>query len=346
MAAPIVREPAFAVAGPLASTRPRRQKGARAPRARSLFLSRLQRAAKRQALLFVLFAGIIAACGVLYEMSGGSSFFRSVIPAAGIGAAAAFVIVAFRELGRNTITSLSSLGRHRGFTVLGAAPDLTPRVLRELPPDQRSPLGCLAYQPASPFATAFRDLQGALAEDKVVAVAAPLPGEGATTTALSVAASAAQQGRSVIVIDCDLRHRALTHGFGLEPELGVVETCERPEYWREYVEREAETGLQFIPAARSRNPWRALSGIAGFRTLLLTLRQEFDLVVLDCPAILASAEGQTLARMADKCVLVTLWDRTPLGAVRTAVRALRGRPSGLFINRVPPGYRFGRLRPD
>jgi Mrp family chromosome partitioning ATPase len=288
----------------------------------------------------------IAGFGVLYELSGGTASARAIAGAAGIGVAAAFVIVAIRELGRNTITSLTSLGRHRGFSVVGAAPDLASRELRELPPDQRSPVGCLAYQPASAFATAFRDLQGALTEERVAAVIAALPGEGATTTALCAAVSAAQQGRNVILVDCDLRHRSLTKGFGLSPEVGVLEACERPEFWSEYVEHEGETGLQFIPAAKPRTPWRTLSGAPGFRSLLRTLSQEFDLVILDCPAALASAEGQAIARLADKCVLVTLWDRTPLGAVRAAMRALRARSIGLFVNRVPSGYRFGRLRPD
>jgi Mrp family chromosome partitioning ATPase len=318
----------------------------RRPRSPSLFGSRLKRALRRQGLLFVVFAAVIGAFGVLYEMAGGASLARAILPAAGIGAASAFLLVALREIGRNTITSLSSLGRHRGFSVLGAAPDLTTRALRELPPDQRSPLGCLAYQPASAFATAFRDLQGALAEERIVAVAAALPGEGATTTALCAAVSAAQQGRNVILIDCDLRQRSLTRGFGIEPDVGVLEACEHPGYWREYVEREGETGLQFIPAARPRSPWRSLADARGFGALLRTLSEEFDLVVLDCPPVLASADGQALARLADKCVLVALWDRTPLGAIRTAIRAMRARATGVFVNRVPEGYRFGRLRPD
>ena len=75
--------------------------------------------------------------------------------------------------------------------VNGAAPVLTEDVLRELPPDQRTPLGCLAFLPASIFSTAFRDLQGALVEDQVVAFIASFAGEGASTAALATAVSAA-----------------------------------------------------------------------------------------------------------------------------------------------------------
>jgi Mrp family chromosome partitioning ATPase len=203
--------------------------------------------------------------------------------------------------------------------------------------------------PASAFATAFRDLQGVLAHERAVSFVGAAPGEGATTAALCAAVSATQQGRSVIIVDCDLRRRSLTRGFGIEPEVGVLEACEQPDYWREYVEQENETGLHFMPAARPPSVWRTLIETPGFPVLLKRLREEYDLVVLDCPPILATAEGALTARMSAKIVLVAVWDQTPLGAVRRAMRNLRTRAraaTNIYVNRVPPGYRFGRLRPD
>lgn len=308
--------------------------------------SRLRRAVRRQWPVFLGLSTVLAGVGVLYEALGGRDWTEAAPMSVALAAAAAFAVVLVRELGRNTITSLASLGRHRGYAVLGAAPELTPRALRELPPDQRSPLGCLVFAPGSAFATAFRDLQGALSRERVVAMIASLPGEGATTAALCVAASAAQQGRDVIVVDCDLRHRSLTRGLDVDADVGVLEASERPGYWRDFVEREQDTGLHLLPAARAKSPWRTLAGAPGFRSLLRQLREEYDLVVLDCPPALASAEGPAVARLADRCVLVSVWDQTPLSAMRAAMRALRARATGVYVNRVPRGYRFGRLRPD
>ncbi len=321
--------------------RPRRQPS------RPLAWARLQRGFARQASLIALITLTFAGVGAAYEVNGGAQPLTATLywlaPALAAGVAAAAV----QELGRNTITSLSSLGKHRGYAVLGAAPELTDSMLRELPPDQRTALGSLAYQPASPFATAFRDLQGALGEESLVAFVGSIPGEGATTSALSAAVSATQQGRNVIIVDCDIRRRSLTKSFGLEPELGVLEACERPEYWRDYVEQEAEVGLHVLPAAQPSSPWRSLAGAPGLPVLLKELRKAYDLVVLDCPPALASAEGLVLARMADKAVVVAVWDITPLGVIRKVVSQLRTRTTtGVYVNRVPRGYRFGRLRPD
>lgn len=337
--------PGIDVAG--ASPRsPRRRQGAGLG---ALMAARLRRGAQRQWLFVLILAGVLSALGLWFHTAAGAlltPLTAITYVAGGVGLALAGGVV--REMARNTVTSVASLGKNRGYMVMGAAPDLTGRALRQLPPDQRSPLGCVINDPASPFATAFRDLQFNLAGDGVVAFIGSFPGDGATTSALCTAASATQQGHSAIVLDCDVRRRSLTRGFGLKPELGIMEACERPEYWRDYVEEEHETGLHFLPAAKPLSPWRGLAGQPGFPNLLQHLREAYDLVVLDCPPALGSAEGGALARLAQRAVVVAVWDQTPIGAIRHAMRALRAKPgsTGVFVNRVPPGYRFGRLRGD
>jgi Mrp family chromosome partitioning ATPase len=161
--------------------------------------------------------------------------------------------------------------------------------------------------------------------------------------------SATQQGRKVIVIDCDLRHRALTRALNTRPEEGVLEACDHPYDWSRYTFEEPETGLMFMPAAPAANAWRTLTNANGFSALLDRLDEEFDLIVLDCPPALTTADGMVIARRAELAVVVATWDRTRLNALRAVMRRMRtgNRPTtGVYVNRVPPGYRFGRLRPD
>ena len=311
--------------------------------------ARVLRAVQRQALAFALVAVVVSAAGVGFELSGGVSLENALQLWLWIGVFAALLVAVVREFGRNTITSVARLGKHRGYSVLGAAPQLTPQALRQLPPNARNPVGALIQQPASAFASAFRDLQDAIAADQVVAFIAPRFDEGATTSALCAAISAMQQGRRVIALDCDIRRRSLTRALARTPSVGVFEAAERPEAWASFVDYEDESGLPFMPAAQENNPWRTLFGAPGFPLLLEQLRAEYDLIVLDCPPALANAEGAMLARMADRCVVVAAWDETPLSAVRSAMRALRTRSrltTGIYVNRVPQGFRFGRLRPD
>lgn len=321
----------------------------RRPPSKSLALARLRRGVKRQWLLFVLVALLVSAGGVAYDLSGGANPLVAVLFWAPIGLGAGLFVALVRDLSRNTVTSLSSFGKNRGYAILGASPELTPRALRQLPPDKRTPLGMLAFQPSSPFATAFRDLQSAITKDGVVAFTAATANEGATTAALCTAIAASQQGRSVVVIDCDLRRRSLTRSLGFDPDEGLVDACEEPSQWQNFVGEEDETGLHFIPASRHRSPWRNAASAPGFNELLLRLRQHYELIVLDCPPVLVGADGVATAGMADKCIVVIAWDRTPITAVRQAMSALQRKPraqTAVYVNRVPPEYRFGRLRGD
>lgn len=315
----------------------------------SLLGFRLRRAVVRQALPVILITLAIGGIGVLYDVSGGVRPLPASLFWGPLGLAIGLGFALFVEIGRNTVTSLSSFGKHRGYAILGAAPELLPRTLRQLPPDKRSPAGCVTFQPASPFATAFRDLQGALPDGGVVSFIAAFQDDGATTAALCTALSAAQQDRRVIALDCDLRRRALSRSLDADVEDGILRACENPERWRDYLCEEEETGLHFIPAERGFNPWRTLTGSPGFAALLEELSAAYDLIVLDCPPALSSAEGPTIATFARTCVVVTAWDRTRISAVRNAMRTLQRRQNlntGVYVNRVPPAFRFGRLRPD
>ena len=306
---------------------------------------RIGGALRRQGWLFLGLVAAVAALGLLVALAERSLDANAILFWSGVGACVGFALASLRELSRETIVSAARLGKQRSFTALGAAPELSGATLRELPPDQRTPLGCLAFLPASSFATAFRDLQGAFARDGLVAFLSSADGERAAMAAMCAAASAAQQGRRVIVVDCDLRRRALTHELGIEPDVGVAEVVFSAMPWGEVVGQEPETGLSYIPALASKGAIRSLAEAPGFPALLASLREGYDLVVLSCPP--AAAGGAELAAKADKIVVVAAWDETTFAALRGVARVLprnaKTRP-GLFVCQVPAGRRFGRLR--
>jgi Mrp family chromosome partitioning ATPase len=301
-------------------------------------LMKLARALRRQG--WVL-AGLIAA-GI------GAGFIHSFLAAAdgrliigawiAAGLGAGLAAAAAREFARDAVDPVK-LRRRLTSPVIGTAPAVAPIALRQLAPDKRSPVGLVIFQPAAGFATSMRDLQRKLGEYRVVSFIAPTAEAGATTTALCAAICATQQGRRVIVVDCDLRQRGLTKALGSTPERGALEASEQPDHWRDFAEAEEETGLHYLPAARPRNAWRSLLASGGFPALVERLRGAYDLVVLDCPPALGAAEGPYLARMADHAVMVAAWDETPFSALRAALRALRVHPGnvGVVVNRTPTG---------
>lgn len=329
---------------PVYSTAPLKQRRKARMRANpSLTLGRIARAIGRQFPVFFIVFVLVAGLGAAFDLTGGMRLLAALKLWAPVGAAAGMGAAIIRELGRNTIGSLTALRRHRGYSVAGAAPELTEQILRALPPDKRTPLGALAFQPAGAFAGSFRDLQAALG-DRIVAFIGSVPNEGATTAALCTAASATQQGRRVIVIDCDIRRRSLTRLLQCDTDYGVLEAAEHPDRWREALYEEDEIGIAYLPAAKLKNPWRSLHGARGFKMMLEDIRSHYDLVILDCAPALSNADGAMVARLADRAIVVAAWDETPLSTVRASVRALRkpADATSLLVNRVPAGYRFSK----
>src|SRR5262249_29621471 len=139
---------------------------------------------------------------------------------------------------------------------------------------------------------------------------------------LGAAVSATQQGRRVLLVDCDIRRRSLSRSLVGDVENGVAQAADRPQGWQRFLMQESETGLDFMPAAPAKTPWATLVGMHAFPLLVEDMRRAYDLVVFDCPPALASADGAMLARLADRCVVVAAWDDTPIGTLRQSMRSI------------------------
>lgn len=313
----------------------------------SLSIDKLVRALRRQWPLFLVVALCAFGIGAAYAyfaQAGDEAMLVWGAFGVGVGLAAAIS----REVSRDTVGGPTSVKRTSGYAILGATPELTRNELRALPPDLRTPSGCVTYYPASNFAASFRDLEASITDAQIIAFLGSIPNEGATTSALAFALSAAQQGRRVIILDCDVRRRSLTRQLmPVEPEVGMWEVAAKPDIWQGVVEHESETGLHFIPVAPLRNPWRHAFSQQGLKAALAQLRQHYDLIVLDCPPALSNSDSPYIARNADKRVIVARWDETPLGALRATMRVFRLQApvsTGVLMNRVPAHYRFDRQR--
>ena len=105
------------------------------------------------------------------------------------------------------------------------------------------------------------------------------------------------------MVDADLTNSKLSRELLLDNEPGLVEALGvNPSDAR--VHETSETGLWALPVG--------LRGVIGeevlsrprLQWLLDTLRSRFDAIVVDTGPMLASAEGPTLAGVADRTVLV------------------------------------------
>lgn len=171
----------------------------------------------------------------------------------------------------------------------------------------------------------------------LIAVTSAIPGEGKTSLVMALGHVAALAGSKVLVIDCDLRRRAMSQALKPDAEHGLVEVLNGQLSVQQAIFNDARSGLDCLPLCQSVFTPRDLFGSKAFETLLDQLRQTYDLVIIDTPPVHALADTCAIASRVDHVLMVTLWQQSPVGVIKqalTALRACQANMLGLVLNQV------------
>ena len=143
-------------------------------------------------------------------------------------------------------------------------------------------------------------------------------GEGKTTVAANLAASLAQLGDSVLLIDADLRRPSLQKFFQVSRSTGLVNYLTGNCDWRSLVWQAAPIGVSVLFCGPvPPNPADLLSS-EYMRSLLRDAAKEYKFVVLDSPPLLNLADSRILATLVDGVILVVGGGTTPRDLVQRA----------------------------
>ncbi len=178
--------------------------------------------------------------------------------------------------------------------------------------------------------------------EKCLLVASATQSEGKSTICANIATSYALEGNNVVLIDADLRrprghklieifHRERPIKYGLADYLtGGVD-------FDEIIYNTAVPGLSLIPAgSRVRNPAK-LMGSAEMQALIDRAEESFDIVIIDCPAVLPVVDATTLSGRVRGVLMVIAAEEVEIAAVKMALYRLQhvGSPIvGAVLNKV------------
>jgi succinoglycan biosynthesis transport protein ExoP len=204
-----------------------------------------------------------------------------------------------------------------------------------------TPTGVLISRGAAPtpLSDAYEQLHTSMVfaysngEVRTLVITSGLPGEGKTTNATNLAVTLAQGGRRVMLVDADLRRGRLAKLFGAAREPGLVDVLEGTTGLEESV-RWVEVGggkhLYLLPTGRlPANPAQLL-GSPAMRQLLARLRDESEIVILDCPPLNIVADAVVLGRQVDGVLLVVRLDATPFDSLVHTAEQLRAASVPVF----------------
>ncbi|MGQ2913369.1 polysaccharide biosynthesis tyrosine autokinase [Aeromicrobium sp.] len=228
-------------------------------------------------------------------------------------------------------------------------------VLVTLPYDPQVKKTPLATEAGGSLAEAFRVLRTNLqfadldSQRQAILVSSALPDEGKTLVATNLALTMAQSGRSVLLIDADMRNPNVAELLGLENSVGVVTVLVGRTSIDEATQPHS-SGISFLGTGPTPpNPAEVLDTQA-MRDLIARVRKDYDAVIIDAPPMLPVADASILLTEVDGALLLVRHGSTTREQLRLAVSRIEtvgGRLFGTILNRTPrrvgdaDGYGYG-----
>jgi capsular exopolysaccharide synthesis family protein len=165
--------------------------------------------------------------------------------------------------------------------------------------------------PTSPAADAFRRLRNRMGnliggpEGKVIAIVSTSPSEGKTTVAVHLAVACAQTGRKVLLIDGNLRQPALDHIFGLSNLTGLSHLLDQQaEHLAETIQQAGKARLSVLTAGPASETTADALDSVRMENLLKLATAEYELVLIDTPALFSVADAAAIARKSNGVIWV------------------------------------------
>ena len=175
---------------------------------------------------------------------------------------------------------------------------------------------------------------------EVIVVTSGKGGVGKTTTTANLGSALALEGKKVVLVDTDIGLRNLDVVMGLENRIvyDIVDVVEEKCKLRQALIKDKRFDELFLlPAAQTRD--KSAVNEKQMKELTDKLREEFDYIIIDCPAGIEQGFKNAIAG-ADRAVVVTTAE---ISAIRDADRIIGLLEASEIKN---PELIVNRLRPN
>lgn len=196
--------------------------------------------------------------------------------------------------------------------------------------------------PKSPIAEQYRtirtNIQFAAVEEEIrtIMVTSSGPMEGKSTTTANLAVVMAQQGKRVLIADADLRKPTVHYTFRLMNTRGLTNVLTRQASLTEVTLETEVPNLDVLTSGPIPPNPSELLGSKGMDQLMEEALEEYDVILFDCPPILAVADSQIVANKVQGTVLVVssgTTEREVAVKAKERLESAKGKLLGVVLNR-------------
>ena len=185
-----------------------------------------------------------------------------------------------------------------GLTILGVIPELK-RAKGETPTPEE------AAQVIEAFRTVRLNLSHTVGDGGVVfTISSPSPGDGKSLVSSNLALSFAEAGYKTLLIDGDTRRGELHRTFGVERRPGLLDYLAGEMQLEALVRATTHPQLRLITAGSRKRNAPELLGSGRMRELVATMRERFEVVIIDSPPLGAGIDPFVLGTITGNLLLV------------------------------------------
>lgn len=206
-------------------------------------------------------------------------------------------------------------------------------------------------KPKSPISESYRTLRtnitfsSAGKNRKTIMVTSSGPKEGKSTSISNLAITFAQMGNKTLLIDGDLRRPMLHKLFALDKQPGLTNVLVGRQDFHEAVKQlEGVPHLDVMTCGVIPPNPAELLGSERMKELLETLKDDYDVLLIDAPPIIAVTDPSILASMVDGVILVVRSAKAKRDAVQHAVEQLKRVEApllGVLLNGIQASNAYG-----
>lgn len=183
-------------------------------------------------------------------------------------------------------------------------------------------------------------------QHKVLGVTSAMNGEGKTMIATGLATILATDGTlvagrqepgSIVLVECNPGTRGMSRELGISPTPGLFDFLQHDCALEDALRETEFPRLWVLPSGDAGPNFSVLVRTPVMREAMQTVRERFDLVIMDLPSVLNNTDIHVLAGLTDRLLLVVRSGVTPSKLVRRAVAELQSEQlAGAVLNAFRP----------
>lgn len=179
---------------------------------------------------------------------------------------------------------------------------------------------------------------------KVIGITSPKPSDGKSTLAINLAYTLAQTGKSVMLVEADMRKPVLAKRLNLNSRAGLKDMLLDPETDAIQASGYMENWKVISAGTATQNPSELLED-REMDLLMDRLRKDFDYVLVDLPPVNEVADAMTVSRCLDGILCTVKQGYTKKVDLEIAMRYMSYSNTeniGFVINNAKTGGKYGR----